>query len=104
MRWVRLRKKEVYVSGAAGPYVVGGAFMTQHAHARGRASSSHFAAHRWVDYVRGLGNAAEREVMAAHLASGCARCRDTADLLSLIAAVARLDATSGGNVTPSAKH
>lgn len=61
------------------------------AQARGRASSSHFAAYRWVDYVRGLGSPAERDRMATHLASGCTHCGDTVKLFELIAEVARVD-------------
>ncbi len=43
---------------------------------------------RLTDYVRALGGEAQRAAAQAHLASGCRRCRHTADLLHKVVAAA----------------
>ena len=48
----------------------------------------HFDINEWVDFVRGLSPAADREQMQTHLSSGCLRCQRVADLLRRLAATA----------------
>ena len=51
----------------------------------------HFDIAKWTDFVRGSPGEAERAAMQAHLASGCRKCRHTAELLRKVAATARSD-------------
>ena len=45
----------------------------------------------WTDFVRGLVEESARVAMEGHLASGCRKCRHTADLLQKAAVAARSD-------------
>ena len=49
----------------------------------------HFDIAKWTEFVRNSVGEAERAAMQAHLASGCRRCRQTAELLSKVAGAAR---------------
>jgi len=49
----------------------------------------HFDIAKWTEFVRDSVGEAERAAMQAHLASGCRRCRQTAELLSKVAGAAR---------------
>jgi hypothetical protein len=49
----------------------------------------HFDIAKWTDFVRDSVGEAERAAMQAHLASGCRKCRHTAELLRKVAAAAR---------------
>jgi hypothetical protein len=52
----------------------------------------HFDIWRWADFVRGVGDGADRSEMETHLSSGCPPCRNIAAMLSNVAAAARGDA------------
>ena len=49
----------------------------------------HFDIAKWTEFVRDSVGEAERAAMQAHLASGCRKCRHTAELLRKVAAAAR---------------
>ncbi len=49
----------------------------------------HFDIAKWSDFVRDSVGEGERAAMQAHLASGCQKCRHTAELLRKVAATAR---------------
>ena len=49
----------------------------------------HFDIAKWTEFVRDSVGEAERAAMQAHLASGCRKCRQTAELLRKVAAAAR---------------
>ncbi len=49
----------------------------------------HFDIAKWADFVRDSAREGERAAMQAHLASGCQKCRHTAELLRKVAAAAR---------------
>jgi hypothetical protein len=51
----------------------------------------HFEFAEWTDLVRGLVEESARVAMEGHLASGCRKCRHTADLLQKAAVAARSD-------------
>src|SRR5712691_2049142 len=51
----------------------------------------HFEFAEWTDFVRGLVEESARVAMEGHLASGCRKCRHTADLLRKAAVAARSD-------------
>ncbi|HLB90346.1 MAG TPA: hypothetical protein VJK29_21995 [Terriglobales bacterium] len=51
----------------------------------------HFELIEWTDFVRGLVEQSARVAMERHLASGCRKCRHTADLLRKAAVAARSD-------------
>jgi len=51
----------------------------------------HFELVEWTDFVRGLVEESARVAMEHHLASGCRKCRHTAELLHKAAAAARSD-------------
>ena len=51
----------------------------------------HFEFAKWIDSARGLVEEPVRVAMERHLASGCRKCRRTAELLSKLAAAARND-------------
>ena len=51
----------------------------------------HFEFAEWTDFVRGLVEESARVAMEGHLASGCRKCRHTADLLQKAAVAARSD-------------
>ena len=51
----------------------------------------HFKFAEWTDFVRGLVEQSARVAMEGHLASGCRKCRHTADLLQKAAVAARSD-------------
>jgi len=51
----------------------------------------HFEFAEWTDFVRGLVEKSARLVMERHLASGCRKCRHTADLLRELVTAARND-------------
>ncbi len=52
----------------------------------------HFDISQWSDFARGLGTAADRRAMQAHLNSGCRSCRRTAALLGRVAKATAADA------------
>lgn len=54
---------------------------------------AHFDSWQWADFVRGFCDAPTRSAMQAHLSSGCADCRRTADTLRAIVVAAREEAT-----------
>jgi len=59
----------------------------------GRAETmTHFSLEDWVDFVRGVGDATARASMAAHLATGCARCTRATEMLRRTARVMTADA------------
>ena len=51
----------------------------------------HFGIDKWTDFVRGLVEGSARVAMERHLASGCRKCRHTADLLHKAAVAAHRD-------------
>src|SRR5437899_2034050 len=51
----------------------------------------HFELVEWTDFVRGLVEESARVAMEHHLASGCRKCRHTAELLHKAEAAARSD-------------
>jgi len=51
----------------------------------------HFEFAEWTDFVRGLVEESARLAMERHLASGCRKCRRTANLLHKLVAAARND-------------
>src|SRR2546426_7974427 len=51
----------------------------------------HFELAEWADFVRGLVEKSARLPMEHHLASGCRKCRHTADLLRKLVTAARND-------------
>ncbi len=51
----------------------------------------HFGIDKWTDFVRGLVEDSARVAMERHLASGCRKCRHTADLLHKAAVAAHRD-------------
>jgi hypothetical protein len=51
----------------------------------------HFDIWQWVDFVRGLGTAAARSAMDAHLSSGCSRCQRIVEVLGGVTKTARLE-------------
>src|SRR5713101_2619770 len=51
----------------------------------------HFELAEWTDFVRGLVEKSARLPMEHHLASGCRKCRHTADLLRKLVTAARND-------------
>ena len=53
---------------------------------------NHFELGQWADLVRGLANDRIREVMDAHLSSGCLKCRKTVDFLRKVLAAAGAEA------------
>src|SRR2546426_4840726 len=52
----------------------------------------HFELAKWVDSARGLVEGSVRVAMERHLASGCRKCRQAAELLYKVQAAARNDA------------
>jgi hypothetical protein len=56
------------------------------------ATMKHFALEEWVDFVRGLVTGSARAEMAAHLATGCARCTRATEMLGRTARVMAADA------------
>src|SRR2546427_11244640 len=52
---------------------------------------NHFDISKWADFVRGLIEESAQVDMERHLASGCRKCRHTAELLRKVAAAARSD-------------
>src|SRR5438445_94774 len=52
---------------------------------------NHFDIFKWADFVRGLVEKSTRLAMEHHLASGCRKCRHTADLLRKLVTAARND-------------
>ena len=52
----------------------------------------HFDIWEWVDFARGLSDAAPRSAMEAHLSTGCQRCQHVVDVMRGVAAAARLEA------------
>jgi hypothetical protein len=48
----------------------------------------HFSIWQWTNYVRGVGDAAERVAMDTHLASGCSRCEPMVNVLRGVTAAA----------------
>jgi hypothetical protein len=57
----------------------------------GKSDSRHYSETAWVDFVRGLLSAPERETMQEHLEAGCAECAKTAALLAKVTAHAGAD-------------
>src|SRR5262250_1025048 len=55
--------------------------------------NTHYEAGEWVDFVRGLMSATEREAMRAHLNAGCVRCREVAGLFARAVLRATADAS-----------
>lgn len=51
----------------------------------------HFSIWQWADFVRGLGDAATRTAMDAHLSSPCQRCQRVADTLGRVASIAQTE-------------
>src|SRR5947209_1887626 len=51
----------------------------------------HFELAEWTDFVRGLVEKSARLPLKHHLASGCRKCRHTADLLRKLVTAARND-------------
>jgi len=51
----------------------------------------HFELAEWTDFVRGLVEKSARPALEHHLASGCRKCRHTADLLRKLVMAARSD-------------
>jgi len=51
----------------------------------------HFELAEWTDFVRGLVEKSARLPLEHHLASGCRKCRHTADLLRKLVTAARND-------------
>src|SRR5947209_15872908 len=51
----------------------------------------HFDIDKWTDFIRGLVEDSARVAMERHLASGCRKCRHTADLLHKAAVAAHRD-------------
>jgi hypothetical protein len=51
----------------------------------------HFGLAEWTDFVRGLVEKSARPALEHHLASGCRKCRHTADLLRKLVMAARSD-------------
>ena len=51
----------------------------------------HFELAEWTDFVRGLIEKSARLPLEHHLASGCRKCRHTADLLRKLVTAARND-------------
>src|SRR5437899_1829405 len=52
---------------------------------------NHFDISKWADFVRGLIEESAQVAMKRHLASGCRKCRHTADLLRKLVTAARND-------------
>jgi len=52
---------------------------------------NHFDISKWADFVRGLIEESAQVAMKRHLASGCRKCRHTADLLRKLVTAARKD-------------
>ena len=52
---------------------------------------NHFDITQWTDFARGVTPAADRGVMEAHVVSGCARCRETLNLVKRVVESARID-------------
>jgi hypothetical protein len=55
--------------------------------------NTHYEAWQWVDFVRGLMSATERETMRVHLNSGCEKCREVAGLFARVVLRASADAS-----------
>jgi hypothetical protein len=53
----------------------------------------HFNVPEWTDFVRDLGEDAERSAMHQHLSTGCSRCRRIVGVLGRFAPIASLEAT-----------
>ena len=53
---------------------------------------NHFEIEEWADFVRGLASPAVQDAMAAHLSSGCGRCRKRAEMMHAVHAAARTEA------------
>src|SRR5437870_7897928 len=51
----------------------------------------HFDIDKWTDFIRGLVEDSARVAMERHLASGCRKCRHTADLLHKLVTATRND-------------
>ena len=51
----------------------------------------HFDISNWTDFARGCAADLDRAAMAAHLASGCRRCRATVDLMQRVVVSTRAD-------------
>src|SRR5437879_8593175 len=51
----------------------------------------HFDIDKWTDFIRGLVEDSARVAMERHLASGCRKCRHTAELLRKLVTAARND-------------
>ena len=52
---------------------------------------NHFDISKWADFVRGLIEESAQVAMERHLASGCRKCRHTAELLRKLVTAARND-------------
>src|SRR5437899_6550124 len=52
---------------------------------------NHFDISKWADFVRGLIEESAQVAMKRHLASGCRKCRHTAELLRKLVTAARND-------------
>jgi hypothetical protein len=55
-------------------------------------SSRHFDIPQWTDFVRGVGDAAQRSAMQQHLSTGCARCGEFVATLQRFAPIAASEA------------
>jgi hypothetical protein len=53
----------------------------------------HFNVPEWTDFVRDLGEDAERTAMHQHLSTGCSRCHRIVGVLGRFAPIASLEAT-----------
>jgi hypothetical protein len=54
----------------------------------------HFDINEWADYVRQIGDAAQRQIMSHHLDTGCKKCRSAVSFLQKLATVTAADKTS----------
>jgi hypothetical protein len=52
---------------------------------------NHFDITQWTDFARGVTPDADRGVMEVHVVSGCARCRETLNLVKRVVESARID-------------
>src|SRR5438128_9687131 len=51
-------------------------------------ATKHFDVREWADFVRDLGEDAQRSAMHEHLAAGCSRCQQIVGVLRRFAAIA----------------
>ena len=56
--------------------------------------TKHFEVREWVDFVRDVGEAADRSAMADHLSAGCPRCQAVIRSLHAVVKLAALEASS----------